>query len=131
MRWACGANPRCRRCSTSTRRPTTREADSEPVGVTFNGTRRDLTHDIVAAMGAAARVRSGAEAFRQASVTSSAQDGVSNDQAEVDRFRRAWTTFFETATDGREAETIASAELEVRCEVRSRMEFTFRFRIRF
>ena len=83
-----------------------READSAPrVGVTFNGTRRDvLIEDIIAINGP--RVPSSANSprvHRQAFVLVVGQ-GRSPDNAQiakVDRIRKAWETFFQQATEGR------------------------------
>jgi hypothetical protein len=83
-----------------------READSAPrVGVTFNGTRRDvLIEDIIATMGA--RVPSSTDSprvHRQAFVLVVGR-GRSVDNSHVtkiDRIRRAWETFFLQATEGR------------------------------
>jgi hypothetical protein len=83
-----------------------RDASSAPsIGVTFNGTRRDvLIQDIVAIHGP--RVPSAAEAprvHRQAFIlVVSAGRSPDNAQiAKVDRIRRAWETFFREATDRR------------------------------
>jgi hypothetical protein len=83
-----------------------READSAPrVGVTFNGTRRNvLIEDIIAINGP--RSPSYADSprvHRQAFVFVVGQ-GRSPDDAQVaklDRIRRAWETFFDQATEGR------------------------------
>jgi hypothetical protein len=83
-----------------------READSAPrVGVTFNGTRRDvLIQDVIAIHGP--RVPSSADSskvHRQAFLLVVGQ-GRSPDNAHVakiDRIRRAWETFFLQATEGR------------------------------
>jgi hypothetical protein len=75
------------------------------VGVTFNGTRRDvLIQDVIAAMGQ--RVPSVADApktHRQAFVYIVGQ-GRSPDNAQIakiERIRRAWEPFFSQATEGR------------------------------
>ncbi len=79
--------------------------DAPRVGVTFNGTRRDvLMSDVIAVHGA--RVPSAAESarvHRQAFLfVVSAGRSVDNTQVEkVDRIRREWETFFRQATDGR------------------------------
>jgi hypothetical protein len=81
-----------------------REPDSAPrVGVTFNGTRRDvLIQDVVAILGP--RVPSAAESarvHRQAFLLVVGQ-GRSPDNAhiaKIDRIRRAWESFFFQATD--------------------------------
>ena len=79
--------------------------DAPRVGVTFNGTRRDvLLSDVIAVHGA--RVPSAAESarvHRQAFLfVVSAGRSVDNAQVEkVDRIRREWETFFRQATDGR------------------------------
>ncbi len=83
-----------------------READSAPrVGVTFNGTRRDvLIEDIIAINGP--RLPSSANSprvHRQAFLLVVGQ-GRSPDNAQiakVDRIRKAWETFFQQATEGR------------------------------
>jgi hypothetical protein len=83
-----------------------RSRDSAPrVGVTFNGTRRDvLIQDIVAVHGP--RVPSAAESARvhRQAVVYVVSAGKTLDQAQVskvDRIRLAWETFFQQATDGR------------------------------
>ena len=83
-----------------------RGADSAPrIGVTFNGTRRDvLIQDIVAILGA--RVPSAADSprvHRQAFIFVSSAGRAPEDAqvAKVDRIRRAWESFFRQATDGR------------------------------
>jgi hypothetical protein len=83
-----------------------READSAPrVGVTFNGTRRDvLIEDVIAINGP--RVPASVDSprvHRQAFLLVVGQ-GRSPDNAQiakVDRIRRAWETFFQQATEGR------------------------------
>ena len=83
-----------------------READSAPrVGVTFNGTRRDvLIDDVIAVMGA--RVPSSTDSprvHRQAFLLVVGR-GRSVDNSHVtklDRIRRAWEPFFLQATEGR------------------------------
>ncbi len=83
-----------------------READSAPrVGVTFNGTRRDvLIEDVIAINGP--RIPSSADSarvHRQAFLLVVGQ-GRSADNAQIakiDRIRRAWESFFEQATEGR------------------------------
>jgi hypothetical protein len=83
-----------------------RTATSAPqIGVTFNGTRRDvLISDIVAILGQ--RSPSAAESprvHRQAFifVVSAGRTADGAQVAKVDRIRRAWEAFFSTATDGR------------------------------
>jgi hypothetical protein len=83
-----------------------RDAEDAPrVGVTFNGTRRDvLIEDIIAVHGA--RIPSAAESariHRQAFLfVVGAGRAIDNGQIEkVDRIRRQWETFFLQATDGR------------------------------
>jgi hypothetical protein len=79
--------------------------DGPRVGVTFNGTRRDvLVQDVIAVHGP--RVPSAAESskvHRQAFLfVVSAGRSVDNAQVEkIDRIRREWETFFRQATDGR------------------------------
>ena len=83
-----------------------READSAPrVGVTFNGTRRDvLIDDVIAINGP--RLPSSNDSprvHRQAFLLVVGQ-GRSADSAQVnkiERIRRAWETFFQQATEGR------------------------------
>jgi hypothetical protein len=82
-----------------------RDASSAPaVGVTFNGTRRDvLIQDVIAILGQ--RQPSAAESpkvHRQAFVFVVGNGrSVDNGQvAKLDRIRRAWETFFSQATDG-------------------------------
>jgi hypothetical protein len=83
-----------------------RTASSAPrIGVTFNGTRRDvLISDVVAILGQ--RSPSAAESprvHRQAFiyVVSAGRAPDSAQVAKVDRIRRAWEAFFSSATDGR------------------------------
>lgn len=82
-----------------------RNRESGPqVGVTFNGTRRDvLIDDIIAANGP--RVPSSDESarvHRQAFIyVTTAGNPSSADVAKIDRIRLAWEEFFFTATDGR------------------------------
>ncbi len=83
-----------------------READSAPrVGVTFNGTRRDvLIEDIIAINGA--RLPSSADStrvHRQAFllVVGRGRPVDSAQVAKIDRIRLAWETFFLRATEGR------------------------------
>ena len=83
-----------------------REATSAPrVGVTFNGTRRDvLIQDIIAVEGA--RVPAAADSprvHRQAFVFLVGRGRTAEPAqiSKVDRIRRAWETFFRQATDGR------------------------------
>jgi len=84
----------------------TRTRESSPqVGVTFNGTRRDvLIEDIVAIHGP--RVPSAADApkaHRQAFiyVTSAGRNAEPAQVAKLDRIRLQWEEFFLRATDGR------------------------------
>ncbi len=83
-----------------------RDASSAPrIGVTFNGTRRDvLIQDVVAVMGE--RVPSFQDSprvHRQAFVFVAGAGRTATDAqvAKVDRIRRAWETFFRQATDNR------------------------------
>lgn len=83
-----------------------RDADDAPqVGVTFNGTRRDvLIQDVIAIHGR--RVPSAAESprvHRQAFVfvVGDGRSGSAGDIAKIDRIRREWEGFFLEATDGR------------------------------
>ena len=84
----------------------TRTAESAPeVGITFNGTRRDvLIDDVIAIHGP--RVPSAAESarvHRQAFVylVSAGKSADAVQVAKLDTIRRAWETFFLQATDGR------------------------------
>jgi hypothetical protein len=83
-----------------------RDASSAPqIGVTFNGTRRDvLIQDVVAIHGP--RIPAAAESprvHRQAFILISSAGSAPVDAqiAKVDRIRRAWETFFRQATDNR------------------------------
>jgi hypothetical protein len=83
-----------------------RTARSAPqVGVTFSGTRRDVTiDDVIAANGA--RVPSAADSpreYRQAFlyVTSPGREVASAEIAKIDRIRIAWDQFLSEATDSR------------------------------
>lgn len=83
-----------------------RNASSAPqIGVTFNGTRRDvLIQDVVAILGP--RVPSAADSsrvHRQAFifVSSAGRSPASAQIDKLDRIRRAWESFFRQATDGR------------------------------
>ncbi|HEY0873044.1 MAG TPA: hypothetical protein VGD94_06190 [Vicinamibacterales bacterium] len=83
-----------------------RNRESSPqVGVTFNGTRRDvLIDDIIAINGP--RVPSSAETprvHRQAFlyISSAGRTPTAADIAKLDRIRVQWEPFFQTATDGR------------------------------
>jgi hypothetical protein len=85
---------------------TTRTRSSAPqIGLTFNGTRRDvLIQDIIAVMGdrepsAAASPRIHRQAF--VFVSSSGNTPSAETIAKVDRIRLAWEAFFLEATDGR------------------------------
>ena len=83
-----------------------RQADSAPrVGVTFNGTRRDVFIDDVIAINGPRIPAAGdsPRVHRQAFLLVVGQ-GRSPDNAQiakVDRIRRAWETFFQQATEGR------------------------------
>jgi hypothetical protein len=85
--------------------PSRTSTDGPQVGVTFNGTRRDvLIQDVIAVHGP--RVPSWAESprvHRQAFlfVTSAGRDAESAHIARIDRIRREWEAFFMQATDGR------------------------------
>jgi hypothetical protein len=81
-----------------------READSAPrIGVTFNGTRRDvLIQDVTAILGP--RVPAfGERVHRQAFlyIVGAGRSPDSGQIAKIDRIRRAWETFFFEATEGR------------------------------
>jgi hypothetical protein len=84
----------------------TRTSESAPqVGVTFNGTRRDvLIQDVIAIHGP--RVPSSAESarvHRQAFVylVTAGKSADSGQVSKIDGIRRAWETFFLQATEGR------------------------------
>ncbi|HSC29338.1 MAG TPA: hypothetical protein VLD67_18825 [Vicinamibacterales bacterium] len=85
--------------------PSRTSTDSPQIGVTFNGTRRDvLIQDVIAIHGP--RVPSSAESprvHRQAFlfVTSGGRSPAGADVAKIDRIRGDWETFFRQATDGR------------------------------
>ena len=81
-------------------------ATSAPqIGVTFNGTRRDvLIGDVVAVLGqrspsAAESPRVHRQAFIYVATAGRSPDGAQ--VAKLDRIRREWETFFNNATDGR------------------------------
>jgi hypothetical protein len=83
-----------------------RQADSAPrVGVTFNGTRRDvLIEDVIATNGP--RIPSSSDSsrvHRQAFllVVGRGRSADSAQVAKIDRIRRAWESFFLQATEGR------------------------------
>ena len=82
----------------------TRESAPE-VGVTFNGTRRDvLISDVIDVLGA--RSPSAADSprvHRQAFIylVSNGKSADAGQVAKVDTIRKAWETFFQQATDGR------------------------------
>jgi len=82
------------------------EADSAPrIGVTFNGTRRDvLIQDIVAVMGRRVPGSSTSpRVHRQAFLFVRSRGGTVDPAqvAKIDRIRRTWESFFVDATDGR------------------------------
>jgi len=84
----------------------TRTPESAPeVGITFNGTRRDvLIDDVIRVLGA--RVPAAADSprvHRQAFLylVSNGKTADSGQVAKVDTIRKAWETFFLQATDGR------------------------------
>jgi hypothetical protein len=89
-----------------------RDASSAPrIGVTFNGTRRDvLIQDIVAANGPRLPVPADSSRVHRQAFILVVGAGRSPDDAQiakVDRIRRAWEIFFREATDGRmEAVTV-------------------------
>ena len=82
----------------------TRESAPE-VGITFNGTRRDvLIQDVVAVLGARSPSSSdSARVHRQAFVyvVSAGKTADSGQVSKVDGIRRAWESFFFQATDRR------------------------------
>ena len=79
--------------------------DAPRVGVTFNGTRRDvLLQDVIAVEGprvpdAAGSPRVHRQAFIYLVSAGRSPDGGQIDK--TDRIRRQWETFFQQATDGR------------------------------
>lgn len=85
--------------------PSREKSSSPQVGVTFNGTRRDvLIGDVIAAMGP--RVPSAAESqktWRQAWIYLTQRGGTPApaDIARIDGWRTAWETFFTQGTEGR------------------------------
>ena len=83
-----------------------RNRESAPnIGVTFNGTRRDvLIDDVIAIEGPRVpSVADSAKVHRQAFIYVSSAGGSpdSSAVAKLDRIRREWEAFFTTATDGR------------------------------
>jgi hypothetical protein len=86
-------------------RPVKRPASAPQIGVTFNGTRRDvLMNDIVDVMGM--RQPSAGDSpktIRQAFiyVVSRGRSADSTALAKIERIRQAWEAFFRQATDGR------------------------------
>ena len=85
--------------------PASRSESAPRVGVTFNGTRRDvLINDVIQVLGPrqpaadqSRKVHSQAFLF----VVGSGRTSDAQSTAKVDRIRRAWETFFTQATDGR------------------------------
>ncbi|MFN7979101.1 MAG: hypothetical protein U0P30_13275 [Vicinamibacterales bacterium] len=81
------------------------KASSPQVGVTFNGTRRDvLIDDVIAAMGDRQPAAASApKTWRQAwiYIVRKGSSATSEDVARIDRWRAAWEAFFLQATDGR------------------------------
>ena len=79
--------------------------DAPRVGVTFNGTRRDvLIQDVIAVKGARVPTRrSSPKVHRQAFIylVSAGRTPDAGQVDKVDRIRRQWETFFQQATDGR------------------------------
>ena len=79
--------------------------DAPRVGVTFNGTRRDvLIQDVVAVEGPRVPATAAApKVHRQAFIylVSSGRTADAGQVDKVDRIRRQWETFFQQATDGR------------------------------
>ena len=82
-----------------------RDPDDAPrVGVTFNGTRRDvLIQDIIAIHGPRVPSSADSRAHRQAFIfVVGAGRSIDNAQVEkIDRIRREWESFFLSATEGR------------------------------
>lgn len=83
-----------------------RTKDSNPrVGVTFSGTRRSvLIQDVVDVLGPRSPDASAAPKLHRQAFIYVVGNGSSADPAaiaKIDRFRRAWEPFFQTATDGR------------------------------
>jgi len=84
----------------------TRTPESAPeVGITFNGTRRDVNiEDVVAVLGARSpSVADSARVHRQAFIylVSNGKTADAGQVSKVDTIRKAWETFFLQATDGR------------------------------
>jgi hypothetical protein len=85
---------------------TTRTDESEPrVGIPFTGTKRTvLIQDVVSTLGTRQPAADQSpKVFRQAFIylVSAGRGIVDSEVQKVDRFRRAWTTFFRDATSGR------------------------------
>jgi len=83
-----------------------RDATSAPeIGVTFNGTRRDLKiEDVIAAMGARNPASSNSPRVHRQAFIYLVSGGATVDQTQVtkvDTIRRAWVTFFAQATSNR------------------------------
>jgi len=84
----------------------TRTRESAPeVGITFNGTRRDvLIQDVIAILGTRSPSSAdSARVHRQAFlyVASAGKTADTGQVAKEDGIRRAWEAFFQQATDGR------------------------------
>jgi hypothetical protein len=79
--------------------------DAPEIGVTFNGTRRDVRiEDVVDAMGARQPSTSASPKVNHQAFIYIVSNGRTLDQAQVDkldRIRRAWATFFKSATNSR------------------------------
>jgi hypothetical protein len=79
--------------------------DGPEVGVTFNGTRRDvLIDDVVAVLGARQPPAAQAPKVVRQAFVYVVSAGRSTDSAivsKIERFRQAWTAFFSQATNGR------------------------------
>jgi hypothetical protein len=83
-----------------------RQAGDEPeIGVTFNGTRRDVSiQDVIEVMGARSPSASNSSKVLRQAFIYAVSAGASVDSGQVskmDAIRRAWVTFFSQATSGR------------------------------
>jgi hypothetical protein len=83
-----------------------RQSDDDPeIGVTFNGTRRDVSiQDVIDVMGARSPSASNSSKVLRQAFIYAVSAGASVDSGQVskmDAIRRAWVTFFNQATSGR------------------------------
>lgn len=85
--------------------PPTKREDAPQVGVTFNGTRRDvLIQDVIAVLGPRLpAVADSPKVHRQAFIYLVTTGGAGDPAhvAKIDQFRKQWEAFFLRATDGR------------------------------